>query len=305
MIAGTNEEIRTKDTTLPANGQGLAQPLSEAAAKKHFDAFETDFFEQGDDGANLPVELDQLDDVDGGTRGKRPLLSRPSLLGLAIASTCLALLACTALWQSNAPFPALPIAQAASTKAARVEPAVNQPSAVPVPAAEPVAPAPSPSATPASDNVAKVEADPAVAAPKEEPTSDSVAKAEIEPFAVAPAAAPETNAGLRCKLSIREKRNKDILALCPAAFAEDGSDANVAVALAKVEFDRGRFAQAHAWSKKAIAINPDSADAYVFAGGAEQSKGHGKAAKEAYLHYLRLAPAGRYAAELRAIVRSL
>ena len=46
-------------------------------------------------------------------------------------------------------------------------------------------------------------------------------------------------------------------------------------------------------------------DAYVFVGGAEQSAGHRKAAKEAYKHYLQLAPGGRYAADLRAIVGSL
>jgi tetratricopeptide (TPR) repeat protein len=101
------------------------------------------------------------------------------------------------------------------------------------------------------------------------------------------------------------KRSREILDLCPVAFTSSPGGAEIAVALAKVEFDRGRSAQAYAWGKKAIAANPDLADAYVFIGGAEQSSGHGKAAKEAYEHYLRLAPSGRYAADLRAIVNSL
>jgi hypothetical protein len=43
----------------------------------------------------------------------------------------------------------------------------------------------------------------------------------------------------------------------------------------------------------------------VFVGEAEQNAGHTKAAKEAYAHYLRLAPSGRYATDLRAVQRSL
>jgi Tfp pilus assembly protein PilF len=107
-----------------------------------------------------------------------------------------------------------------------------------------------------------------------------------------------------CTKAIKEKRNKEILALCGEAFAADPSAADIAVALARTEFDRGRSAQALAWSKKAIAVDPNAADAYVFIGGAEQNVGHHKAAKEAYRRYLQLAPGGRYAADLRAIVGS-
>jgi tetratricopeptide (TPR) repeat protein len=120
---------------------------------------------------------------------------------------------------------------------------------------------------------------------------------------VAPAAQDDTQA--RCQDAIRGKRSKDILAVCPAAVSDDPIAADIAVALARIEFDRGRSTQASAWSKKAIAANPDVADAYVFLGGAEQNAGHGKAAKQAYQHYLRLAPTGRYAADLRTIVNAL
>jgi Tfp pilus assembly protein PilF len=109
----------------------------------------------------------------------------------------------------------------------------------------------------------------------------------------------------RCKKAMNERRNKDILATCPDAFAADPGAADIAVVLARIEFDRGRASQASAWGKKALAADPNAADAYVFIGGAEQSAGHGKAAKEAYKRYLQLAPNGRYAADLRAIVGSL
>ncbi len=75
--------------------------------------------------------------------------------------------------------------------------------------------------------------------------------------------------------------------------------------LAKTEFDRGRSSQAVTWARKAVAIDPDASDAYVFIGNAEQNAGHSQAAKAAYQRYLQLAPKGRYAADLRAVLKSL
>jgi Tfp pilus assembly protein PilF len=118
-------------------------------------------------------------------------------------------------------------------------------------------------------------------------------------------AADVPDAQTRCAKALQSKRTKDVLAACPDALAADPSAADVAVALAKIEFDRGHAAQASMWSKKALAADPNAADAYVFLGGAEQTAGHGKAAKEAYKHYLQLAPTGRYAGDLRAIVGGL
>ena len=135
-------------------------------------------------------------------------------------------------------------------------------------------------------------------------TATPVATTERGGHATAPVLeAEETHQ--HCRQSIRSRHAKDILATCAADFEADTTDAEAAVAVARVEFDRGRFAEAYAWSKKAITANPDLADAYVFAGGAEQNQGHGKAAKESYMHYLRLAPSGKYAAELRSIVKAL
>jgi len=75
--------------------------------------------------------------------------------------------------------------------------------------------------------------------------------------------------------------------------------------LAKTEFNRGRSRQALDWAKKAVAIDENHADAYVFLGGAEQAVGHAAAAKTAYQRYLQLSPRGRFAAELRIVLRSL
>ena len=75
--------------------------------------------------------------------------------------------------------------------------------------------------------------------------------------------------------------------------------------LAKTELDRGRARQALDWAKQAVALDEKQADADVILGGAEQAIGHPAAAKFAYQRYLQLAPKGRYAADLRAVLGSL
>jgi tetratricopeptide (TPR) repeat protein len=119
------------------------------------------------------------------------------------------------------------------------------------------------------------------------------------------AAGDAAAARARCKQAVGGRRQKELLSVCSDAFAADPTAADVAVILAKAEFDKGHAAQAMAWSQKALAADPNAADAYVFIGGVEQSAGRKKAAKEAYKRYLQLAPGGRYAGDLRAIVGSL
>jgi tetratricopeptide (TPR) repeat protein len=108
-----------------------------------------------------------------------------------------------------------------------------------------------------------------------------------------------------CRKAFRDRRAKDVLQTCALAFTQDPRSADVAVMLAKTEFDRGRARQALDWAKKAVAIDENHADAYVYMGGAEQAAGHSAAAKSAYKRYLQLAPRGRFAADLRAVLLSL
>ena len=282
-------------------------------SKGHFDTFETKFFEQGDDGGNLAHDVERFDDLDESAKARGFAPSRRFILSVAIGSACLAVLGCIVLWRSGA---------RASTSSA-VEPAPGAPPSAPalvqaVPAkapAPPVAATPEPEPAPAVPAVAAATPEPepapavpavAAATPEPEPTQPvpaerAVANAEAVP---APAIASSDAAAVRgkCMKAIKEKRGKEILSACAVAFAADPSAADIAVGLAKTEFDRGRSVQAMAWGKKAIAIDPNTADAYVFIGGAEQNAGHGKLAKEAYRRYLQLAPSGRYAGDLRAIV---
>ena len=322
----------------PTQGSTEASPTPlrlafDGEAKKHFDTFETHFFQQGDE-AELSGAYDTYEEPD--MRIKRWLPYRV-LLGISSVSTAVAVIACIALWRNKAPAPvgsivavpeqtAPPLVAPPPPSAATVVVASVPTSAPPAPTAPPAPaaaglvaeglPAPTkaaplvalPSAPPVAGQPAAVQAEVPAAptlAKAEEPTADAdKAKAEA-PVAAATAPVADNDARSRCRQSIRERRARDIVTICSAAFEQDSADVDAAVAVAKVEFDRGRTAQAYTWSKKAIAVNPATADAYVFAGSVEQSQGHGKAAKEAYQHYLRLAPSGRYAAEIRIIVNSL
>jgi Tfp pilus assembly protein PilF len=96
-----------------------------------------------------------------------------------------------------------------------------------------------------------------------------------------------------------------VLSACAQAFADNPKSAEIAVMLAKTELDRGRARQALDWAKQAVALDEKQADAYVILGGAQQAIGHPAAAKFAYQRYLQLAPKGRYAADLRAVLGSL
>jgi tetratricopeptide (TPR) repeat protein len=302
---------------------------SRGGSKSHFDTFETKFFEQGeqgeDDNARLAAEIERFDDLDA---GKPKRSSRRFVMSVAIGSASLAAVVSIVLWHSGGhasssvpevfvaqpyqptptptlaaepppaptqdPVPAAVAANAAEPVAvAQVNPAGNRPSAADDQA---VAPAPPPAAAAVVAALAPAEAKGAAEATEAKPM---LANTKIAPAADAP------DAQARCAKAMQGKRTKDVLAACPDALAADPAAADIAVALAKIEFDRGRVAQASMWSKKALAADANAADAYVFLGGAEQTAGHGKAAKEAYKHYLQLAPTGRYASDLRAIVGGL
>jgi hypothetical protein len=298
----------TPKTGLDSEGPSAA---TTPGSRSHFDTFETKFFEQGDNSSEIAVEVEHFDDLDGGPRAKRRPPARQLTLAIAIGGASLAVLGCVALLRgghrSNKPTGET-VAQA---QLAPAEPAMPPPS-VPTQAAPSVAPAPTEQPVVAAPAAPAAPSAPVAAAPVPSAT-EPVAAVPSEP-APAPAAAPapevpqaKASDSFRddCEKAIKAKHTKEILSACAEAFAADPSAAALAVAVARVEYDRGHSAQALAWSKKAIAADPDVADAYVFIGGAEQTAGHGKAAKEAYRRYLQLAPGGRYAADLRAIVGRL
>jgi Tfp pilus assembly protein PilF len=96
-----------------------------------------------------------------------------------------------------------------------------------------------------------------------------------------------------------------IVAACRPAIEAQPEAADIMVILARAELDRGRAGEAWTWAKKALSVNPDLADAYLMLGGAEQEAEHPAEAKAAYKKYLELAPTGRHARDLRAILDNL
>jgi Tfp pilus assembly protein PilF len=96
-----------------------------------------------------------------------------------------------------------------------------------------------------------------------------------------------------------------VLAACRPAIEAEPEAADIMVILARAELDREHVAEARSWAKKALAVNPDLADAYLMLGGAEQEANNPAEAKAAYKKYLELAPTGRHARDLRAILDNL
>jgi hypothetical protein len=290
--------------------------------KRHFDTFETQFFKQGDEAENAS-EVDGFEDLEDGSKRRQRLRFR--LIAVVAGGACLAVLGCVALWRSGTP-PSV----GAETAPAPAPSSSARPGQAPAAAA-----LPQPSPLPAPDQAQPVEATQAVELKPSAPQGAAAPAAAVEPKPSAQAGTAIASAGAdkeavrpqqpmardelasavggddvaaaraRCKQAVSRHHAKEIQSACEAAFDADPGAADVAILLAKTEFDKGRSAQAAAWGRKALAADPNAADAYVFIGGAEQGAGRNKAAKEAYKRYLQLAPTGRYAADLRAIVGSL
>ena len=80
---------------------------------------------------------------------------------------------------------------------------------------------------------------------------------------------------------------------------------DVMAMMAEAEFDRGRTKEAAAYSRKAIELDPNVANPYAFIGTLDQTEGRRKEAKANYEKYLQLAPTGKYASDLKALVKTL
>jgi tetratricopeptide (TPR) repeat protein len=308
----------------------------------HFDRIETQFFADGQDGALSTAGSEYLDDYheDSGER-RWFALSRQFFIGAAVGGLFSAVLVgILSRHISELPRPgtslslerqraaassaSIALANSASTNTPRSDEqgagmvdaaapgSTHQKLAAVVPASEADVREVGSAAEPVS-LVAKslpapraaVLTPPTAAAPAVEPVAMATSPAAVPGKPKVAAEAADDDAQRACSKAIANKQRNGILTNCEAAFAANPGAAEFAVALAKTEFDHGRIAQAFEWSKKAIAADPEVADPYVFVGEAEQNAGHRKAAKDAYLHYLRLAPSGRYAADLRAVLRSL
>jgi CheY-like chemotaxis protein len=98
---------------------------------------------------------------------------------------------------------------------------------------------------------------------------------------------------------------QDVLALCPKALAMKPDMPDILLILANAELENGQLTPAKRWAKKALAVDPNVPEAHVFVGFAEQAAGRNAAARAAYLRYLELAPNGKHAEELKAVLERL
>jgi tetratricopeptide (TPR) repeat protein len=77
------------------------------------------------------------------------------------------------------------------------------------------------------------------------------------------------------------------------------------IALANVLLEKPDPQGASAYVERAIRANPGNPDAYLVRGSIEQQLSRNAEARSAYEHYLKLAPHGRYASDIRHILQSL
>ena len=92
-------------------------------------------------------------------------------------------------------------------------------------------------------------------------------------------------------------------AACARAFEADPGNASLAFAVAHAEHAHGRLAEAAHWAKRALALDPNAAEAYVLVARDEIEEGRREDARAAYQRYLELAPRGWHQAEARAELR--
>lgn len=251
----------------------------------HFSSLEAGFFKEGDDLSNSQPGVqpgeDEFNEPTRAPRSRRWLVRRWPLAGAAIGIACVAGFVLLARAHRKA-----------ATQVAEATPEVV------VLATQPTVLPPAPKAK----VVAEISADPPAPAPVAEREAPSPSQAAAGPVA---AATPQGETYEACRKAFDLRRAKDVLATCPRAINETPQSAELAIMLAKTEFERGRARQALDWAKKAVALDAEHAEAYVYLGGAEQAAGHVAAARAAYKRYLQLAPQGRHAADLRAVLASL
>jgi hypothetical protein len=215
------------------------------------------------------------------------------------------------------------LAASPSPVAPAISPTVT---AAPAPAALPIsavaAPAALPTEAPAVQDVAAPPK--AVHAAAVEAAADvpKVATTETAGHGAAPvavaapmAAAAETQAApvvedfdsllARCRDATTRGRWGTARTACNAAQQARPDSPDVLTRLAEIALNRGQGRAAMRLASAALAADPAFADAYVIVGSVEQGANRNQEARAAYNRYLKLAPSGRFASDLRAILATL
>lgn len=92
---------------------------------------------------------------------------------------------------------------------------------------------------------------------------------------------------------------------CARAFESAGAtNATLALAIAHAEHAHGSATAAADWARRALALDPTAAEAYVLIARADLKTGHDEEARTAYRRYLELAPRGWHQREARDAVQA-
>jgi CheY-like chemotaxis protein len=167
--------------------------------------------------------------------------------------------------------------------------------------AAPPRPAPSEPAVELVDApvIAPAEAKPE-AKPKDEP---AVAAAEVKPT--------ETQVGDDSKVltegiaAYKAHAFKSALGKLQAAVKETPDDPEAQLYLGLTQFELGRLPPAKASLTRALQLDGSNAQAELFLGTIAQEQGHNAEARVHYAAYLRLAPNGEHASEVKSVLRTL
>jgi hypothetical protein len=108
-----------------------------------------------------------------------------------------------------------------------------------------------------------------------------------------------------CRQAIKRRDIKLVNVHCEGALAADPSLVKPLLGLAKAQFESGKAARAAVWARMIVQVNNALADAYLIIGVAEQEAMNPTAARTAYQRYLKLAPNGSFADDVRSSLKSL
>ena len=189
---------------------------------------------------------------------------------------------------------------------------VQAPTEIPAPAAPPSRPS-SGAAFPVAAFAVAVAAQPPVALAEPAPTAAKKQAAALPLAASAPkgtiADAPRAESFdtllAKCREASGHARWGAARAACSAAQLVRPDSPDVLTRLAEIALNRGQERVAMRLASAALAADPGFADAYVIVGSLEQGANRNQQARAAYTRYLKLAPSGRFASDLRAILGTL
>jgi cytochrome c-type biogenesis protein CcmH/NrfG len=257
----------------------------------HFSSLESGFFKEGDDLSNWQPAGGDSNEPTRVCRLRPWHVRRRRLLSIGVGMVCVTGLVLLGQWHWKA-------SPQGAESAAQTTPESPTPAPEESPSPVPATASPHSNLQAAAENSAELTA-PAPVAEPQLPSPSQGATGAV-------AATKRTEDAFEtCRKAFDQHRAKDVLSTCPQAIDATPQSAELAVMLARTEFERGRARQALDWAKKAVALDAERAEAYVYLGGAEQAAGRSAAAKAAYKRYLQLAPQGRHAADLRAVLANL